>query len=98
MDIYPIQDAARQNRLFFTDHAVRQMAKRKISDGEVREVILNGVIIEEYPEDKYSSSCLIYGRTLQQRPLHIQCSAPPRVRIVTVYVPDPDEWIDNHIR
>lgn len=98
MDILLIHSAIQQDQLFFTDHAVRQMAKRGILDDEVRETILDGEIIEEYPDDKYGPSCLIFGKTLQARPLHVQCSLPPRVRVVTVYQPDPDEWIDNRQR
>lgn len=98
MDIRPIQEIARKRELFFTDHAVRQMAKRSIMDTEVAEAIVAGEIIEEYPEDKYSPSCLVFGITKKQRPLHVQCSLPPRVRVITTYEPDADQWIDNRER
>ncbi len=98
MDIRHIQGIVRQGLLFFTDHALRQMARRSITDEKVCEAILAGEIIEQYPDDKYSPSCLILGKTHQGRPLHVQCSAPPRVRIVTVYQPNPDEWLDNRYR
>lgn len=94
MDIVAIQNAAREHTVFFTDHAVRQMAKRNIDDIEVCEVILAGEIIEEYPEDKYGPSCLVYGQTLKERHVHVVCSVPPRVRVVTVYEPDPQEWAE----
>lgn len=98
MDIQPIQEAIRDRGLFFTDHAVRQMIKRAITDTEVQEAILKGEIIEEYPEDKYGSSCLIYGDTSQGRPLHVLCSAPPRVRVITTYQPHPDKWVNHRHR
>lgn len=98
MDIKPIQEVAQANALLFTDHAVRQMAKRSIMDTEAREALLSGQIIEEYPDDKYGPSCLIFGRTEAGRPLHIQCSLPPQVRVITTYEPDPDEWEDDLIR
>ena len=98
MEIQSIQQIARRQQLFFTDHAIRQMARRAITDQEVTEAILNGAIIEDYPDDKYSPSCLILGFTEQRRPLHVQCSAPLRVRVVTVYQPDPNEWVDNRTR
>lgn len=60
----------------FTDHALRQMLKCAISDGEVVEAILNDDIIENYPKDKYGPSCLIYGLTSRGRVLHVQCSYP----------------------
>jgi hypothetical protein len=98
MDIELIQQAAQAAELFFTDHAVRQMAKRSIMDTEVCEAIQAGQIIEEYPADKYGPSCLIFGRTRADRPLHVQCSQPPGVRVVTTYEPDPDEWESDLIR
>jgi len=98
MDIGSIQVAAQQNGLFFTEHAVRQMVKRAIMDTEVQEALSAGEIIEEYPADKYGPSCLILGNTIQKRPLHMVCSLPPRVRVVTVYEPDPEKWIDNRHR
>ena len=57
-------------------------------------------VIEDYLEDKYGPSCLILGFTSAGRPLHVQCSYPtrPLVKIVTVYEPDPDLWIDLKTR
>jgi hypothetical protein len=98
MDILAIQNAVREDNIFFTEHTARQMAKRNISDDEVVMTISSGEIIEEYPADKYGPSCLIYGQTENNRHLHVVCSLPPRVRIITVYEPDPDEWIDNRRR
>ncbi len=90
-DLTLIQQCVRKGQLWFTNHAVKRMLERAISDDEVREVILNGEIIEDYPQDKYGPSCLIYGKTRAMRPLHVQCSAPPRVRVITVYPPNPVE-------
>lgn len=69
------------------------MAHRWITDGEVRRALLgpDAEVIEEYPTDKYSPSCLILGVTAQGRALHIQANAQGVV--VTVYEPDPQEWI-----
>jgi hypothetical protein len=74
------------------------MIKRAIVRREVEEAILSGEIIEEYPDDKYSPSCLILGRTRQERMLHVQASLPPSVVIITTYEPDPAEWIDGKVR
>jgi hypothetical protein len=93
-----IQQIAREGELFFTEHAVRQMLKRAISDVEVQQAIIAGEIIEAYPEDKYSPSYLICGRTHEDRTLHVLCSEPPRVSVITTYEPSPDEWIDSRER
>jgi hypothetical protein len=84
----------------FSKHAVDQSVLRQISVQELREAIANGEIIEDYPEDKYGPSCLVLGFTQMGRPLHIQSSYPSRslVKIITLYEPDPAEWIDFRIR
>jgi len=98
IDISDLQAAVQRNAIFFTDHALRQMARRHVSVDEVKSAIMSGTVIESYPDDKYSPSCLVFGTTIASRALHVVCSAPPRVRIVTVYEPDPDEWIDHRTR
>lgn len=95
-----IRDKIRENRYEFSKHAVDRMIQRHITVAEVREALDSGTIIEDYPEDKYGPSCLIFGRTIKDRTLHIQCSHPerPLLKIVTVYEPDPDEWDDFRVR
>jgi Domain of unknown function (DUF4258) len=84
----------------FSRHSVDQTIIRRISIGEVREVFANGEVIEDYPEDKYGPSCLVFGMTAAARPLHIQCSYPsrPLIRVITLYEPDPERWVDFKIR
>ena len=82
----------------FSDHAVKRMIKRSIDRIEIEEAVLSGEIIEEYPVDKYSPSCLIYGKTKGGRNLHIQASLPPSVVIITAYDPDEAEWINYRVR
>lgn len=75
----------------FSKHAVDQSIIRRISVQEVREIFTNDEVIEDYPEDKYGPSCLLFGRTMAGRPLHIQCSYPsrPLIKVITLYEPDP---------
>ena len=89
-----------QNSFEFSKHAVDQTILRNISVQEMRDVINNGEIIEDYPDDKFGPSCLIFGVTQIGRPIHIQCSYPSRpiVKVVTVYEPNPDRWIDYKVR
>jgi len=94
MDIELVQDKVRKGEYYWRQHAIERSIEREIGEEEVTEVILKGEIIEEYPEDKYGPSCLIFGRTRGGRPLHVQCSLPPAVWIITLYEPDPNQWID----
>lgn len=98
MTIKELQDKIRNGTYRFSDHAVKRMIKRSIDRHEVEEAILRGEIIEEYPGDKYSPSCLVYGKTEKGRDLHVQISLPPTVVVITTYEPDPAEWINCKIR
>lgn len=78
----------------FTRHAVKRAVERNISDQEIIQVGETAEIIEEYPDDKYSPSCLLLGFTQAGRPLHLQISLADTflVRIVTLYEPSEEEW------
>jgi Domain of unknown function (DUF4258) len=98
--IEEIRNKIVQNQFEFSQHALNQSIVRQISVQELREAIANGEIIEDYPDDKYGPSCLIVGFTVAARPLHIQCSYPsrPLVKIITLYEPNPELWIDFKVR
>jgi hypothetical protein len=98
--IEKISEKIARNQFEFTQHAADQSILRRISVQELREAIASGEIIEDYPRDKYGSSCLILGFTQAGRPLHIQCSYPsrPLVKIITLYQPDPKKWFDFRVR
>ena len=96
MQIEEIRKKIEADQFEFSKHAVDQSIIRRITVQELREVFLNGEVIEGYPEDKYGPSCLIFGRTVSGRAIHIQCSYParPQVKIITLYEPNPAYWID----
>jgi len=89
-----------QDAFEFSKHAVDQALLRNILVSEIREAAQAAEIIEDYPDDKYGPSCLLLGFTRTGRPLHIQCSYPsrPLLKIITVYEPNPGEWIDYRKR
>jgi hypothetical protein len=84
----------------FSRHAFRRAAERNISEIEIRQAGSTAVIVEAYPADKYSPSCLLLGFTAGNRPLHIQVSQADTetTRIITIYEPDPDEWASEFTR
>jgi len=89
-----------QDEFEFSKHATDQSLLREIAVQEIREVVESGEVIEDYPDDKYGPSCLIFGFTIARRPIHVHCSHPERpiVKVITVYEPNATEWIDYQIR
>lgn len=84
----------------FTRHAFKRAIERNISELEIQEAGVTMEVIEDYPDDKYSPSCLLLGFTLANRTLHLQVSRikSGNVKIITLYEPDPMQWIDYRRR
>jgi len=80
----------------FSRHAFKRAVERNISDMEIREAGGRAIIIEDYPNDKYTPSCLLLGFTNARRPLHFQVSYADSelAKIITLYEPDETEWMD----
>ena len=95
-----IQQQLKAGEFEFTRHALKRAIERNISDREIREISENIEIIEDYPDDKYSPSCLLVGFTLTDRALHLQVSRmeSDKTKIITLYEPDLTVWIDYKIR
>ena len=98
MTIEEIRENVQIGKYRFSDHAIKRMLKRSIDRSEIVDVIMSGEIIEDYPDDKYSPSFLIYGKTQEGRDIHVQISSPPFCVVITIYEPDPNEWIEYKIR
>lgn len=49
----------------FTRHAFRRAVERNIGEEEICEAGVKAIVIEDYPADKYSPSCLLLGFTLK---------------------------------
>lgn len=95
-----LQDRLAQGKFEFSRHAFKRVVERNISEAEIKQVGENAVLIEDYPDDKYSPSCLLLGFAEGGRPLHIQVSRMESelVKIITTYQPNEMEWADNYSR
>jgi len=84
----------------FSRHALRRVVERNISEQEICEAGAKVEIIENYPDDKYTPSGLLLGVTDAGRWLHFQVSFAESelTKIITIYEPDPEEWIDYRKR
>ena len=77
-----------------TQHAQEEMGKDKVVLDDVLEAIMGGTIIENYPDHKRGSCCLLNGLTRVGRSLHVVCTTRGSMLIlVTVYEPKPPRWI-----
>lgn len=93
-----------EKRVYYTKHAVREMESEELGEiikSEVEEAVSNCEILEEYVYDKPFRSCLLFGETSRQRPLHFVCAHDVESNlaiVVTVYEPDPARWFRHKER
>ena len=96
-----IRDKMARRQYEFSRHALDRTIRRGIRVAEVEQAFRNDCeIVEDYPEDKYGPSLLVLGMTDGGHALHVQvsCLSHPLLKIITLYEPDPGEWINLRIR
>ena len=84
-------------KILFLPHAINQMSRpdRMITTDEIRDAVLFGEVIEEYPEDKRGESCLVF-RANENRIIHVICAPKTEyLAIITAYLPAPEQWSSN---
>ena len=82
--------------LRWTNHILERLFQRNIYIDDVKSVLLNGEIIELYPNDYPFPSCLVLGHTITWRTLHVVCgSNGMELWLITAYFPNKDEWTED---
>lgn len=87
-----------KEKIVYTEHSIDEMNAEEeiITCDEIRDVIFNGEIIENYSQDKRGHSCLMFSYTNKKRPVHIVCSPKKSyLGIITAYVPALDKWMED---
>jgi hypothetical protein len=94
MNIESIREKVRAGKYVVSFTHTEKVRLRKIKAEEIEEAIHGGTIIESYPNDPRGASCLIFGITGGNRPLHVICGKleEDEILIITAYEPDLKEW------
>jgi hypothetical protein len=80
--------------LIFRIHAVQRMFERRISEEQVRQVLQNGEMIEDYSDEMPRPGGLMLGKR-GNRPLHVVMTENERdngLIVITVYEPKLSHW------
>jgi len=79
--------------IVFTQHLTSRCDERGIVYESVKSCILNGEIIEQYPDDYPYPSCLMLHQLDNRKHLHVVVGlGDSRLWIITTYYPDEREW------
>ena len=87
MDLEEIRRYVLEGKYFFYTNALIEAKKDGVAPEDAVYVILNGDVIEKYPE---RARCLVFAMLPDNVPLHVVCdySQGSVLLIVTVYIPD----------
>lgn len=97
LDLNEIRKLVIDGKYFFYTHALTEAKKDGIIPEDVVYAILNGEVIEEYPDRQ---RILVFAMLPHRLPLHVVCdySQANVVLIPTVYIPDDRLWIGFRVR
>ena len=90
MDRNQIKNSIQKGRLRWQRHALQRMMERGISRSDVKHILLQGEIIEHYPDDHPLPSALFLG-FVNDKPLHVVAAIDSETNwcyIITAYRPD----------
>lgn len=98
MDLEKIKSKVRANKYVYTHHAEIERRVDELTFAQIEKALLNGEIIEEYPDTGRGESCLILGFA-ENVSIHIVCGRRgDKVSLITVYVPRPPKFLDPRTR
>ena len=94
------QERVRTDLFYLSHHAQIERGHEKISVDDIVSAVLYGKELEPYPEDPRGESCLIVGKGLDSRWIHVLCGNfdEEYLVIITVYIPTKPKWDDPFTR
>jgi len=96
--IEDIKALIEERKYVITLHAKKRMDERGVSSADLITFIMNGDIIEEYPDSEPCPSALILGTVVDCHCHAVVALCKNHARIITVYWPDEEKWIDHKTR
>ena len=85
------------DNIIMTQHLVIRCRERGIKFDDIKNAILTGEIIEQYPTDFPYPSCLVLGLNVKDIYLHVVSGiGDGKLWIITAYFPASDKWEDNY--
>lgn len=89
MDLSKVRKLYCNGAVKWTVHCLERMQERDISRADVSNCIMNGEVIEDYPDSFPNQSCLIFGYNMCDEVIHVVLGMDEsKVYIVTAYFPN----------
>jgi len=92
MDIEEIKSRVRNNQYVYTVHAETERKADGLTFTQIENALLNGQILEQYPDTGRGESCLVVGLA-DTVPVHAVCGwRGEKIALITVYIPRPPKF------
>ncbi len=99
LDLKEIKLKVEQEQYYCSKHGDQERQNDNLTILEVEEAIVNGRILEEYPDTGRGESCLLVGFTEKGKPVHVVCGVKGEILvIITIYIPTPPKFINPYER
>ena len=96
IDINKLRKYYEQEKVIISVHAHERLRQRNIRAKDVKNCIMTGEIIEQYPEDFPFPSCLVYGYSVLGKVMHaVMSDEGSGSRVITAYYPDNIKFKDD---
>ena len=96
IDIGTLREYFSNDTIVISEHAQNRCRERGIKQKDIRNCIMTGESIEQYPDDFPFPSCLVYGYDLSNRVIHVVISSEGESgRIITAYIPNTEKFQDD---
>lgn len=93
LDILELRKLCIPKNIQITLHAAKRLEQRGILLKDVMACIMNGEIIEQYPDDYPYPSCLIFGWNVDGKILHAVIGQhESELFLITAYFPNTEKW------
>jgi len=97
IDIENIRLLCTNETITLTKHAGDQIRQRGIKFKHIKAVIINGEIIEEYPDEYPNPRVLILGYIDEASPMHVVVGIGDwNIQIITAYYPTHEKWENDY--
>ena len=95
LDIEAIRAKCREGAIRWSAHSAARMLQRGITREDVVNCVMNGEVIEQYPEHWLNPACLIFGLDVSGMALHVVVGMNDFAHIVTAYRPESSTFMPD---
>ncbi len=93
IELEKIQEYYKDDMVLFSNHALERIRQRGIKIKDIESCIMSEEIIEQYPDDFPFPSCLILGKGVDGKVIHVVASDEgAESRIITAYFPNTEKF------